>query len=381
MSVTKTTYAQSSAIKSRARPEYRRDMKKKAIAELEFLPILQSLLAKRHGDKKLRVFKHGGDAELWFSPDGKISQAPDYKAMRANGESFLYEFQYAEQTDNLGFFDFKVSKVGKKSRGGARVAYGDREFFYVVKPGAKYAFITPEWIMANGKEAGVSAWGNRTAFRVPHGVFVKQLADGGAQMQKTIAVIDDKNVLLEFQHNFLDAESEKLSRRLQRVVDEKKLVKIVPETPAGFYEVCFLLDKLNKRPDAPGVWMVYLAGMLGEVKTPMEMARFVFALDFLYGKMATVSNNEKAALMRALVATDKAARKYRWHGKPVDDNETPAEETRQMLFVVNLLEDLRQDAAVLLGADMPKVEKIFETVPDVAKTAAFVRKVNRDAAD
>lgn len=380
MSVGKVIYAQSSDIKSRTYLEYRRDMKKKAIAELEFLPMLQSLLAKKHGDKKLRVVKHGGDAELWFAPDGKISQAPDYKAARANGESFLYEFQYAEQTDNLDFFDFKVSKVGKKSRG-PRVAHSDREFFYVVKPGAKYAFINPGWIMANGKEAGVPAWGNRTAFRVPHGVFVKQLADGGTQMQKTIAVIDDKNVLLEFQHNFLDAESEKLSRRLQRVVDEKELVKIVPETPAGFYEVCFLLDKLNKRLDAPGVWMVYLASMLGEVKTPMEMARFVFALDFLYGKMTTVSNNEKAALIRVLAALGKAARKYRWHGKPVDDNETPAEETRQMLFVVNLLEDLRQDAAVLLGADMPKVEKIFETVPDVAKTSAFVRKVNRDAAD
>ena len=36
----RTVYAQSSDIKSRSWLEYRQDMKKKAIAELEFLPYL-----------------------------------------------------------------------------------------------------------------------------------------------------------------------------------------------------------------------------------------------------------------------------------------------------------------------------------------------------
>lgn len=60
----RTVYAQSSDIRSRSWLRYRHDMKKKAIAELEFLPFLQQILANRHGDATLRVRKHGGDALL-----------------------------------------------------------------------------------------------------------------------------------------------------------------------------------------------------------------------------------------------------------------------------------------------------------------------------
>ena len=64
----RTVYAQSSDIRSRTWTQYRLDMKKKAIAELEFLPFLQRLLAARHNDSSVRVRKHGGDALLWFAP-------------------------------------------------------------------------------------------------------------------------------------------------------------------------------------------------------------------------------------------------------------------------------------------------------------------------
>ena len=58
----KMVYAQSSDIRSRTYLEYRRDMKKKGIAELEFLPYLEGLLKERRGDDGLKVSKHGGDA-------------------------------------------------------------------------------------------------------------------------------------------------------------------------------------------------------------------------------------------------------------------------------------------------------------------------------
>ena len=54
----RTVYAQSSDIRSRTWTQYRLDMKKKAIAELEFLPFLQRLLAARHNDSSVRVRKH-----------------------------------------------------------------------------------------------------------------------------------------------------------------------------------------------------------------------------------------------------------------------------------------------------------------------------------
>ena len=54
----KAVYAQSSDIQARSFREYRRDMKKKAIVELEFLPFLQGLLAPATAEK------HGADTEL-----------------------------------------------------------------------------------------------------------------------------------------------------------------------------------------------------------------------------------------------------------------------------------------------------------------------------
>ena len=63
----KTKYAQSSDIKARSYHQYRYDMKKKAIAELEFLPVLQDLL------QPASVSKHGADKDLWFLRGGTES--------------------------------------------------------------------------------------------------------------------------------------------------------------------------------------------------------------------------------------------------------------------------------------------------------------------
>lgn len=116
----RTVYAQSSDIRSRSWLEYRRDMKKKAIAELEFLPFLEKILKGKHGDDVLRVRKYGGDAQLWFHASGRgVTGSPDYLATWGDGESRLYEFQLAEDITKLQFFDFKVSKVGKKQGGRA----------------------------------------------------------------------------------------------------------------------------------------------------------------------------------------------------------------------------------------------------------------------
>jgi len=51
----KTTYAQSSDIKSRTYLQYRKDMKKKAIAELEFLDWLKIKLPKVYHQKQVEV--------------------------------------------------------------------------------------------------------------------------------------------------------------------------------------------------------------------------------------------------------------------------------------------------------------------------------------
>ena len=149
----RTIYAQSSSLHSRTWPQYRLDMKKKAIAELEFLPFLRQILAEKYRDDALRVEKHGGDALLWFDA-GSVAQAPDYRATWGQGNDFLYEFQLAEATETLKFFDFKVSKVGKKVRGAdTRTPHADREFFYILKDREQYAIFPRNGLLKTGKSA------------------------------------------------------------------------------------------------------------------------------------------------------------------------------------------------------------------------------------
>ena len=377
----KMVYAQSSDIRSRTYLEYRRDMKKKGIAELEFLPYLEGLLKERRGDGGLKVSKHGGDAMLWFARSGgNVTQDPDYLVRLSTGERFLYEFQIAE-TGGLRYFDFKVSKVGRKPRGAAerdRRPHADREFFYVVKDENRYAFFTPEWIMRNGEYGFVSAW-RSWAYRVPGDVFLAQFADGGERLRDVIQSVDNKNGLLEFQHDFLESESRKLSKRLQQVVDDETLFKIVPRTLEGFYQVCYLLDKLGKEPDAPGVWMVYLLTFFRDDMRSIDFARFMYALDFLYFKCADIKRNETQVLRQAILdASDYVSAHAKADGSlSTDPRESPLEETRRLIFAVNLLEDIRQDAAVSFGMDLPLVAKIFETIPNAELTANYVRDALR----
>ena len=287
----------------------------------------------------------------------------------------MYEFQLAETTGGLQLFDFKEAKVGKKPPRQARRPHTDREFFYVIKDMRRYAFIPPEWIAENGAIGPVPAWGNRTAYRVPRDHFLSLFADGGIDLARTIAAVDDKNYLLEFQAEFLEQETKRLSRELQQVVDEEKLLSIVPRTLAGFYRVCYLLDKIGKQPDAPGVWLVYLTSFFNDGLRAIDFARYIYALDFLYFKCAEIQENERATLQRCIAqAMAYVSRRAVDIGAlAIDPRESPLEETRQVLFAINLLEDLKQNAVVKWGIDMPIAAKIFEMVPNASLTASYIR--------
>lgn len=295
-----------------------------------------------------------------------------------DGESRLYEFQLAEDTTKLQFFDFKVSKVGKKQGGQARMPYTDRDFFYIIKDTAQYAFIAPEWIAQSGQVRGVPAWGNRMAYRVPREVFLPLLVDGGADLKQVITVVDNKNYLLEFQSKFMEQEAHQLSRELQQVIDEERLLSIVPRTLDGFYRVCFLLEKIGKQPDAPGVWMVYLMSFFNDNMKTADFARYIYALDFLYFKCRSVQENERIALEKAIKqAMVYIGERFTTAGENVftaDPNEVPIESLRQILFAVNLLEDIRQDVAVNLEVVVPKATTIFEMVPDVSLITNYIRR-------
>ena len=373
----KMVFAQSSDIRSRTYLEYRRDMKKKGIAELEFLPYLQQLLRERQGDESLTVRKSGGDAELWFArAGGGITQAPDYLATSSDGQSDLYEFQIAER-GNLPFFDFKVSKVVRR---GTQRSHTDREFFYIIKDEGLYAFFTPEWINRTGSRNFVSAW-RSYAYRVPNKEFRAICVKGGDDLRSVIKSVDDKNYLLDFQQEFLSLESTELSKRLQQVVDEETVFKIVPRSLEGFYQVCYLIDKLGREPDAPGVWLVYLLTFFKDEMSSMDFARFMYALDFLYFKCDKVKSNEMQVLGEAIEGASAYIKSRANHDDgslATDPKEPPIEETRRLLFAANLLEDIRQDAVVSFGMELPKIEKIFETIPAPSLTANYIRSALQD---
>ena len=331
---------------------------------------MQKLLREQYGDQSVTVEKSGGDALLWFGRSSRqVTQEPDYAARLPGGRKKLYEFQIAEDS-NIDHFDFKVSKVGKKIRG-TRQPHRDREFFYVLRDRVKHAFFTPEWVLENGEFGFVPAW-RVSAYRVPRGTFLSQFESGGDSLQQIIEVVKEKRVLLEFQERFLAKETERLAKKFQRVVDKKNIAQIVPDALEGFYEVCFLLDRLGREPSRPGVWLVYLASFFREDMTRLEFARFMYALDFIYFKCPPLLRNEIEKCQEVLGRAVKYVQRYAnssdgsFHASPT---ESAADATQRMVFGVNLLEDMIQDAIVQDGMQLESIKTIFQTIPNPRATA------------
>ncbi|MYB39978.1 hypothetical protein F4X86_01615 [Candidatus Saccharibacteria bacterium] len=352
-------------------------MKKKGIAELEFIPYLQDLLQERYEDNSVVVKKSGGDALLWFGRTSKqVTREPDYVAQLPDGTQQLYEFQIAEDSD-INYFDFKVSKVGKKIRGkDERRPHLDREFFYILRDRGEYAFFTPKWVLRNGRYGFVQAW-RVSAYRVPRGKFLKQFKSGGGKLERVIDIVKDKRTLLEFQEEFMDKEVTRLARKFQQVVDDKKLVEVVPNSLKGFYEICFLLDRIGRGPSAPSVWLVYLTSFYRDDMTRLEFARFMYALDFVYFKCLQLTRNEVAACSKALESALRYVRRQASGSNGsfrASPRESAVEATRRMVFGVNLLEDLIQDAIVEYGMPLKPIESIFQTIRDPRATAGYIRR-------
>ena len=200
-------------------------------------------------------------------------------------------------------------------------------------------------------------------------------------MKQVVATVDDKNFLLDFQAQFLEQEKRELSRELQQVVDEERLLTIVPRTLAGFYRVCLLLDSIGKAPDAPGVWMVYLSSFFDDGMNSTDFARYLYALDFCYFKCPQMQKNEQTVLRCAIQQATAYVEKTFASAKGMDfaryPNDAPIDVLQRIIFAINLLEDIRQDAAVNLDIDLPKTMRIFEMVPEVAFWANMVRDARK----
>lgn len=366
----KTIYAQSSDIKSRTYLEYRKDMKRKAIAELEILEWLESKIKELYPGKQVKVYKSGGDKFLWFLRKGGISREPDFIA-EINDEKIELEFQYAEKED-LEFYDFKVSKVAKK-KGDKRKPIEDKFFVYIHKPSLKYAFFKPEWVLNNGEYGMVEAW-RSYAFRVPKEMFERLLkSDSG--LDNLCQRIDAKNFILNFQHDLIDINKDKLSYLLQGVIDENKIVEIIPKDLDSFFKVCFILDNLNKIPQNSNLWLVYLLSYINKNISLEDISKIVYCIDFLYSKIELKPNELTQLISKVKELMGNIKEFYQNDGSYKSSLKvSPLDETRYALFSINLLEDLIQDMIYYYSVtELEPVKKIYENAGNIKKTYKLIK--------
>lgn len=368
----KTIYAQSSDIKSRTYLEYRKDMKKKAIAELEVLDWLNNKINKLYPNKQVKVYKSGGDKFLWFLRKGGVSREPDFIA-EIDDEKIEFEFQYAEKS-NLEFYDFKVSKVAKK-KGVKRVAIEKKFFIYIHKPSLKYAIFKPEWILKNGEYGMVEAW-RSYALRVPKEKF-ERLLRPDSSLGKLCQTIEEKNFILNFQHKLIDIYKDKLSSTLQGIIDENKIVKIIPKDLDSFFRVCFILDSITKIPQNANLWLIYLLSYINNDLTLEEISKIVYSIDFLYPKIELKPNELKQLVDKINELMAKIKTFYQSDGSYKSSlNFSPIDETRYALFSINLLEDLIQDMIYYYFiTELKPINKIFENLMSVEKTYDLIKRV------
>lgn len=358
----KTVYAQSSDIKARSYLEYRKDMKKKAIAELETREWFEGKLKSIHQTDEVRVEKSGGDAHLWFSKRGGVSGAADYQAI-INGQPQFFEFQYAD-SDSLPFYDFKVSKVGKKVEG-KRIPAPNKQFLYIIKPTCQFAIFSPEWIMQNGNEAGVPAWGNRTAFRIPNAQF-KVIFTEDESLRHVVETINHKNDLLSIQSLFIAGENQKFSHELQQTVDNNKAFEIIPQTLVGFYQSCFLVDKVEDYPKNNLLWLVYGTSFYSDDLNSYQFAQLMYALDFLFAGITQLQPHELSCLVDALKKCGHYIDMVQTQNLQTDKRLSPNEEVINFLFAVNVYEDMCQELVHTHAVtELQPIDKIFQSIHDI----------------
>lgn len=370
----KMTYAQSSDIKSRTYLEYRKDMKKKAIVELELINWLQNKIRIDFDDRAAILKKGGGDAFIWFLRRGGITREPDYEVV--GRRNFYIELQYGKDISSESIFDFKVSKVAKKKRGSRRrVPAENVVFLYLFKERPNlYAFITPDWIYRNGQLGVAPAWGNREVYKIKGSKMLKKVEKDN-ELIRVWEMINIKLFFLDFQHELIDITKNKLSHLLQTVIDEQKIVKIIPNDLESFFRVCFILDNLNKIPSNINLWLIYLLTYINDQNTTEDLYKILYCVDFLYSKIEFKKNELEKLIGGILKIKNLIKRLECPDGAFKSSMElSPKDEIRYALFAVNLLEDLCQDVIHYYRTKKIKpIQKIFQSINYIEKISQKIK--------
>lgn len=220
-------------------------------------------------------------------------------------------------------------------------------------------------VIRNGKEEGVPAWGNRTAFRVPKEKFQALLAFD-KKLPEIMKLIDRKIKLLGIQSKFILHESNALAADLQNIVDQEKIFEIIPKTLNGFYKACFLMDRIRKYPDNFSLWLIYGSSLYSTKLHSRDLAKLIYSLDFLYSGSDDLEEN----VLNSFVETMQKITNHILHMQNKNLQTcvdiSPREETINFLFAVNLYEDITQELRYLYGIEnFSPIRKIFQSVENI----------------
>lgn len=385
----KITYAKSSDIKGRTYLEYRRDMKRKAIAELEAIEWIESVLQREYSGSQARVEKSGGDRFLWFLRGGGVSREPDYIAT-VDEKTYKIEFQYADKAD-IDFYDFKLSKISRQDKAaGERVPKDDVVILYIDKMRSQYAFLTTAWIAQNGIIGQVPAW-RTEAYRVPAKKFRENLKQDES-LSDLIQRIDDKNILLEFQHGAYERARRDLQQRVENAVLSGVDFRLIPTTLEGFWEACVILEAMERCSESLDAWLQKALDFANEAFTLEKLFKASFCLDYLYfckpvpdsGVEWEQANDWLSRLGEVFhTIIERVNKFYSGHGQFQSESQRSAcEETRYALFAIGVVEDMIQDAwhyypETIAGRiqNFPNpIKRIYQSVSDHAVIAHFARE-------
>lgn len=385
----KITYAKSSDIKGRTYLEYRRDMKRKAIAELEAIEWIESVLQREYSGSQARVEKSGGDRFLWFLRGGGVSREPDYIAT-VDEKTYKIEFQYADKAD-IDFYDFKLSKISRQDKAaGERVPKDDVVILYIDKMRSQYAFLTTAWIAQNGIIGQVPAW-RTEAYRVPAEKFRENLKQDES-LSDLIQRIDDKNILLEFQHGAYERARRDLQQRVENAVLSGVDFRLIPTTLEGFWEACVILEAMERCSESLDAWLQKALDFANEAFTLEKLFKASFCLDYLYfckpvpdsgveWEQANDWLSRLGEVFRTII--ERVNKFYSGHGQFQSESQRSAcEETRYALFAIGVVEDMIQDAwhyypETIAGRiqNFPNpIKRIYQSVSDHAVIAHFARE-------
>ncbi len=363
----KTVYAQSSDIKSRTYLEYRRDMKRKAIFELEALEWLDKKMKKLYPDKKVKVYKSGGDKFLWFLRKGGLSRQPDFIVKIYQDEKNI-EFQYVNAASDEFYFNFKKGKLlDRKNR-------MKNTIFFILLSGSpnKYAFLTSEWILNNSKYTFEPAW-RVNVYRVLGKDIILKEDDTLLELWD---YINAKNNILDFQHHLINDIKDNLSYLLQNVIDQERVVNIIPNDLESYFHICFILDNIQRIPNNISLWLIYLLTFINNRSKLKDINKIFYCVDYLYSKTQLKINELKLLILKIKETLELLKLYSRTDGHYQSDvTESPLIETKYALFSINIIEDLIQDMIYYYNInDFKAIRKIYENVDNVITTSQWINK-------